>query len=270
MNSVELLLTALLTVLVGSVIALAILYVRARRSVASGSQQATANENSMVKQAGRDLLDIGGSVSTATHISPSEDLYLAYGEQLATAADRAEFTAQISQQWAAAESYVAGVSIYGRAFMPPEDELATMLRRGVALRMVLLDPETQAAQDFAIDKCRFSRTVQQSDILSRVLGISTFDPEFVLARVREEVTGTVAMISKIKNEYPDVDVQVRYIDFLPLWKGTIVDGASAVYVIYDVPRLDAPFRLTFDRKIINYYEDKFANLYFRQGTEVVL
>jgi hypothetical protein len=235
----------------------------------SVSQHATASGSSQLKQAARDILEVE-KYNSYTQVAQQDNLFLADGEHLATARDYQDFLTQIDDQWSAAGRYIYGVSLYGRPFMPSEEQLAAILGRGVTLRMTLVDPESQAARDIAVDKCKFSRTIHQQDVLARTLGIDRLDPDILLDRIRDEVTGTVSMLSRIKRSSPKVDVSVRYIDFLPVWKGTIVDGTSACYVVYDVPRMDVPFRWTDDSDLIRYYEQRYVNVFWRQGRDVPL
>ncbi len=233
------------------------------------TQTATASGSARLSQAGRDVLDVG-NLNSYTQVAPEGTLFLAEGEAIATSETVEEFRAQVDRQWSEAQHYVIGVSLYGRPFMPSEERLADILRRGVSLSMTLVDPESQAARTIATDKCRFSRTVRQNDVLAETLGINSLEVDVIHNRIREEVNGTVAMLRRIKQAHPEVNVNVQFIDFLPTWKGNSIDGLSAVYVIYDVPRLDVPFRFTSDVVLIKYYEERYAKVYARQGRAIAL
>ena len=201
----------------------------------------------------------------------SDNLFLAGGEYLASSESVEEFDSQIEESWLSARRSIVGVSLYGKPFMPSEEVLGRILADGrISLRMVLVDPDSEAAREIAVDKCRFSRTVQQSDVLTKTLRLDPITPEILLQRIRDEVTGTVDMLRRTKAAHPKADVAVRYIDFLPVWKGTIIDGSSAVYVIYDVPRVDVPFRYSGDLRLISYYQKRYADVYYRQGREIPL
>jgi len=120
--------------------------------------------------------------------------------------------------------------------------------------MVLVDPRSEAAAEIARDKCRFSRTIDHYRVLAQTLRIDELEPTSVLERIRSEVGATVDIFEELAREFPRAHLDVRFIDFLPVWKGTIIDGNRAVYLLYDVPRMDVPFRYSDDEERIAWYE----------------
>jgi hypothetical protein len=224
-----------------------------QKQSAKGSHnvQTQAGRDIIGHQAGRDVVAIERSESTAIVASST---FFGEGEQLATSESEEEFRTQVANLWSSATRYVHGVSLYGRPFMPEISQLRSLLARGVQLEMILVDPASDAAAEIAQDKCRFSRTIDHYQVLAQTLRIEDLQPRIVLERIRSEVTATVEIFEKLAGEFPDADLDVRFIDFLPVWKGTIIDGDRAVYLLYDVPRMDVPFRYSDDQVRIAWYE----------------
>lgn len=237
--------------------------VNAQRAVASGSGSIRQ------VQAGRDSVEIG-SITHHTQNIDTSPAFLAAGESIASSESVEQFEAQVTTLWTSGHKYVRAVSLYGRPFMPGQDILETLAARHVSIHMILVDPNSTAARDIARDKCRFSRTVQHYEVLSKTLQIYELNEDAVLARIREEASATKDLLSSLKRAIPDADVRLRYIESLPNWKGTIVDGERAVYLIYDVPRMDVPFRYCDDTATLRYYEQNYFALYWAAGKDVPL
>jgi hypothetical protein len=232
-----------------------------------GNIQAQAGRDIIGHHAGRDVLAIEHSESTAIVASSA---FFGEGEQLATSESEEEFRSQVASLWSAASRYVHGVSLYGRPFMPDISQLRTLLERGVQLEMTLVDPRSDAAAEIAQDKCRFSRTIDHYRVLAQTLRIEDLEPRIVLERIRSEVDATVEIFAKLAREFPAADLDLRFIDFLPVWKGTIIDGERAVYLLYDVPRMDVPFRYSDDQVRIAWYERHYVRPFKAAGRPIGL
>jgi hypothetical protein len=233
----------------------------------SNNIQTQAGRDIIGNRAGRDVVAIEHSDSTAIVASST---FFGEGEELAASESEEEFRSQVANLWSGATRYVHGVSLYGRPFMPEISQLRTLLERGVQLEMTLVDPRSDAAAEIAQDKCRFSRTIDHYRVLAQTLRIENLEPNVVLGRIRSEVDATVEIFEKLAREFPAADLDLRFIDFLPVWKGTIIDGERAVYLLYDVPRMDVPFRYSDDQVRIAWYERHYVKPFKSAGRPIRL
>lgn len=242
-------------------------YRQSQTAKGSGNMQTQAGRDIIGHHAGRDVVAIEHSESTAIVASST---FFGEGEQLAASESEEEFKAQVAQLWSSATEYVHGVSLYGRPFMPEMSQLRELLSRGVDLEMVLVDPRSEAAAEIAADKCRFSRTIDHYRVLAQTLRIDDLEPAILLERIRAEIDATVDIFEKLAKEFPAANLDLRFIDFLPVWKGTVIDGRRAVYLLYDVPRMDVPFRYSEDPIRIGWYERHYVTPFKAAGRRVSL
>ena len=260
--------SAIVTAIVSIAITLATVRHQQRQSAkGNGNIQAQAGRDIIGHYAGRDVVAIEHSDSTAIVASST---FFGEGERLAASESEEEFRTQVANLWSSATRYVHGVSLYGRPFMPEMPQLRALLRRGVELEMILVDPRSEAAAEIAQDKCRFSRTIDHYRVLAQTLRIDNLEPSIVLGRIKSEVDATVDIFERLAREFPSAHLDVRFIDFLPVWKGTIIDGSRAVYLLYDVPRMDVPFRYSDDSMRIAWYERHYVRPFKAAGHRLSL
>lgn len=228
-------------------------------------QRARARGRSTVFQAGGDMhvVDVKYVIE---HAETFRDL-LEQGEHLANGEDPDHFSQNDSVLWGSAERSIWTVSLYGRKFMPPQHEIAELASR-VPIRIALLDPESEIAIDVAKGKAMFSRTRTQENVWEQIQGPAR--EQWFMQGFRTEVTATIDMVKSIKTSNPNADIELRLISSLPRWKGTIVDGQRAVYVMYDVPRQEVPFRWTENVEAISWYKKIYVDDCWNRASSIIV
>lgn len=177
-----------------------------------------------------------------------ENSYTAENERVLERSIQSIQSSHAEEMWGSASDYVCFVSLTGYPWLPDAAVIEEKLAEGVEVKLLLTAP----SEENVIDLMKLERVETASDLLSTEDSLITERYKVDLMR------GITDTLDCLGDSLPAENI--RFSRQTPIWKGTIVDGDRARYVLYDMPRSnDVPFRYTEEPAMIEFIEERYFN-----------